>query len=100
MTTGTLKVATEMTVALLKPVQHAGETYEELTLTEPTAGQMIESEKAGAGLAALVKLISMVAAIPHGAALKIGRRDLWVCERFFGSFDQPPPPVPTSSDES
>ena len=95
--TGAADMATELTVQLLKPVEHASETYTELQLSEPTAGQMIDADKAGAGLASLVKLISMVAAIPHGAALKIGRRDLWVCERFFGSFDQLPQPTPDSS---
>lgn len=95
--TDAAKVVTELTVDLLKPVEHAGEVYESITLTEPTAGQMIEADKVGAGLAALVKLISLVAKIPHGAALKIGRRDLWVCERFFVSFDQQPQPAQTSS---
>lgn len=94
---GGADMVTELTVQLLKPVDHAGETYTELQLSEPTAGQMIDADKAGAGLASLVKLISMVAAIPHGAALKIGRRDLWVCERFFASFDQLPQSTPDSS---
>ena len=98
--TGAADMATELTVQLLKPVEHASETYTELQLSEPTAGQMIDADKAGAGLASLVKLISMVAAIPHGAALKIGRRDLWVCERFFGSFDQLPQSTPDSGGES
>lgn len=75
----------EMVVTLRKPVSLGSETYTEVRLREPTAGELLQWDKL-AGTEADIVAISIVSGIPRPAVEKIGARDLIACARYIAAF--------------
>ncbi|WP_157218670.1 phage tail assembly protein [Flavisphingomonas formosensis] len=90
------EIPDELVITLRKPVEHGGETYTELKLKEPTAGQLLEIDKHD-GRAADVFSVSLIAGIPKGAIEKIGARDLIKGARYIASFLAEDPPTGVAS---
>jgi len=75
-----------ITITFARPIKIGEVEYTDITLTEPTAGQLVKSSKAGNNLEQLVSLINLNAAVPLGVVERMKQRDLNACDRFFGRF--------------
>ncbi|WP_110947414.1 phage tail assembly protein [Pseudomonas bohemica] len=82
----------ETTITLSKPVAigkgDAAVTYEEITLREPTAGEMEKASRADTSIGSAITLISLVAAIPRSAVEKFSKRDLVAANKFLEGFTE------------
>lgn len=80
----------EITITLSKPViigkDATAQTYEELKLREPTAGEMEKAARADTNIGTVITLVSLIAVIPRGVVEKITRRDLMAADKFFQTF--------------
>jgi hypothetical protein len=80
----------EITITLSKPVVigkgDTAQTYHELKLREPTAGEIEKSSRADTNVGTAITLISLLTAIPRSAIEKISRRDLMAADKFLQSF--------------
>ena len=86
------EVPTEMTLDLRVPIEHGDDTYRALTLREPTAQQLIEWDKAD-GIAADLKIIAAVSAVPEIALHKLTARDLVAAGSYLANFLVPGRPA-------
>lgn len=84
-TTALDAIPDEIVITLRKPIEHNGETISELTLREPTAGEMEEWDKLS-GIAADRKAIAIMAGLPEGFVRKLPARDFNKAARFIASF--------------
>ena len=75
----------EVTMPLRRPVELGNDTWHELHLREPTAGEMIQLDKL-AGWKADVQAISLISGIPRAAVIKIGERDARRASEYLGRF--------------
>ena len=80
-------VQTEIIIKLLKPVQLGAVVFEELTLSEPTVGELRKSSKAGDSLDQLATLININAKVPMAAVDMLCQRDMSACANFFSRFN-------------
>lgn len=80
----------EITITLAKPVVIGkGDnaiTYDEITLREPTAGEMEKASRADTSVGAAITLISLIAVIPRGAVEKFSKRDLVAANKYLEGF--------------
>ncbi len=76
---------TEKTLTLRKPVTHAGETISELTLREPTAGEMkgLDSLR---GQDYVIKLVAISSGTPLPTIEKLVQRDVLDALEFVTGF--------------
>jgi hypothetical protein len=81
------KIQEELVITLLKPIKLASLEYFEITLTEPTMGQLRRASKAGTALDQLALLISENAGIPQPAVDRMLKRDIDRAGDFFGQFE-------------
>jgi hypothetical protein len=86
--TSTTAIAETITITFARPIKLGEVEYTDITLTEPTAGQLIKSSKAGNSLEQLVSLINLNAAVPMGVVERMRQRDFGRCDRFFLQFDR------------
>lgn len=75
----------ELVITLRKPVSFAGQTYGELRLREPTAGET-ESWDGMVGNAADNMAVSIVSGVPLPAIRMIGARDRGEAARYLARF--------------
>lgn len=87
----------ELTLVLRKPISVGDQQYAELQLSEPTAKQLREAEKAGGATDQMVKLISLNAKVPLSVVDGMVQRDLSRAASFFGHFGDPSSPSTGSS---
>lgn len=78
----------EKVIVLRKPVMLGDVTYAELTLREPTAGELSKATRGGGGnnVDVGIWLISLVAKVPRGAVEQLCQRDFTEANDFLGSF--------------
>ena len=76
----------ELVLELSKPISIGEQTYESITLTEPTAGQLIESGKAGTPMEQIAKLINLNGKVPASVVNRMLQRDFDKASDFFGHF--------------
>jgi hypothetical protein len=76
----------EKVITLRKAVELGPLTYAEISLREPTAGELEKAAKAGSRVGETISLIAMVAKIPRTAAERLSQRDLLEAADFFGTF--------------
>lgn len=81
----TAELLDELVIPLRKPVTHAGETYTDLALREPTGGDLKAAEKF-TGFESDIVLIAMVSGVPKPAVEKIGARDLKKAQEYLAGF--------------
>ena len=74
-----------LTITLGKPIDFGAETYFELHLREPTAGEMIEID-GKRGWDANVAVIALVSGVPVGALKKVGAGDIKRASGFIDTF--------------
>lgn len=89
----------ELLLTLRKPVTLGTETWAELRLTEPTAGQLIRAGKAASPIEQVAALLHLNAAVPMAVVDRLAQRDFMAAADFFGRFSDPQPEsgqVPTS----
>lgn len=79
------KLADELIITLRKPIEFAGESYRELRLREPTAGEWSQWDDKK-GVEADIMAVSIVAGMPEAAVRKVGSRDLLQASRFLAGF--------------
>ena len=79
------KLQDELTIVLRRPIEFAGETYRELKLREPTAGEWSQWDDKK-GVEADILAVSIVAGIPEPVVRKLGSRDLIKASRFLAGF--------------
>lgn len=86
-------------LVLLKPVTLGNSTtYDVLRLTEPTLGQLIESEKAGSVLEQMAALVALNAKVSTEVVRRLCQRDAQAAVDFFRRFERPTtPPLDTGS---
>lgn len=81
---------TEKTITLRKPITlGSGDgaiTYTELTLREPTAGELEKASRADTGIGTMINLVSAIAKIPRSAAEQLSQRDLGEVSAYLGGF--------------
>lgn len=75
----------ELVITLRKPVTLGSLTYTELRLREPTAAEMIETDKL-TGTEADVRAVALASGVPEPAVKLIGARDLIQASRYIGRF--------------
>jgi hypothetical protein len=73
-------------LTLTSPVQLGDTEYSEITLTEPTAGQIEAALKEPQQTTANIVLIAAIAKIPPGAVRRMGLRDFNKCVQFLEGF--------------
>ena len=88
-TTDARTIQDELVLTLIKPVKLGDLEFRELTLTEPTMGQLRKASKAGAPLDQLALLISENARVPQPAVDKMVKRDIERAGDFFAQFESP-----------
>ena len=79
------KLPETLTVELRTPLEFGGETYRQITLREPTAGEWAQWDDKK-GVEADILAVSIVAGIPEPVVRKIGSRDLLQASRFLAGF--------------
>jgi hypothetical protein len=84
--TEAIKLTTDLTLCLLKPVTFGPTTVTELKLSEPTMKQLREAAKAGQGLEQLAKLIEINAGVLPAVVDGLCQRDIEAIDDFFGLF--------------
>ncbi len=75
----------EKTITLRKPVSLGSETYTELRLREPTAGEWVQFSKYEA-IEQDLMAVAVVSGVPRPALEKIGSRDLKEAAKFVANF--------------
>lgn len=82
----------EKTIELIKPVVlgkgDAAQTYSELKLREPEAGEIEKASRADTQIGVVITLVHLIAKIPRGAAEKLCQRDLSQCSEYLGVFTE------------
>lgn len=80
----------EITITLSKPIvigkDATAQTFDEIKLREPTAGEMEKAARADTNIGTVITLVSLIAVIPRGVVEKITRRDLMAADKFFQTF--------------
>jgi len=76
----------ELVIDLRKPVTLGSETYTQLVLREPTAGEVAQAQKAGGGLASDIVLIALVSGVPKPGVERIGYRDTQRAVQYLAGF--------------
>ncbi len=87
----------EKILKLRKPVTLGGDTYTELRLREPTAGDLKKASAAPGNVAASILLIAIVANVPPAAVEQLCQRDFMAADAFLSGFSEPSPTGETSS---
>lgn len=89
----------ELILALRKPVTVGAVTYSELHLTEPTVGQLIESQAEVLPIKQNAALLRLNAKVPQAAINQLSQRDFSDAIDFFRRFSDSPP-APTAQNDS
>jgi hypothetical protein len=80
----------EITIQLSKPViigtGTTEQTYTELVLREPTAGEIEKATRADTPAGSAITLISLITKIPRTAIERISKRDLVAANKFLEGF--------------
>ena len=80
----------ETTIELSKPVVigsgDTAQTFTELKLREPTAGEIEKASRADTSAGSAITLISLITKIPRTAIEKISKRDLVAANKFLEGF--------------
>ncbi len=84
-TENTPEIPETLTFTLRKPIEHAGNQIESITLREPTADEWTRWD-GKEGVEADIIAISTVAGIPQVAVRKMGVRDLIKGSRYIARF--------------
>jgi hypothetical protein len=88
----------ELTLTLRKPITIGTQTWTELHLTEPTAGQLIKAGKAATSLEQVAMLIGLNAKVVPAVVEQLAQRDFADAANFFGRFsDSSPALTPNNS---
>lgn len=74
------------TYELRKPVEHAGQTYTELKLREPTAGDLKAVAAEGEGVGLMLALMFRITAVPPPALEQLSARDFMRAQRYLEGF--------------
>lgn len=82
-----------LTLRLKSPIEFEGRTYENIDLSEPTAGQMEKAAVGATGVASNIILIAEVAKIPRDVVRMFKKRDLEACVEFLAGFQTDAPPT-------
>jgi phage FluMu protein gp41 len=90
----------EVTLQLIKPVEFGGRTYSEITLREPTAGNLEKASEKGEGIGMLISLISIVASVPRKVAESLCKRDFEACADFLADVKPSSPETGETLSES
>ena len=77
-------------------IEHAGQTYDELLLREPTVAE-VEALDAYKGVTWTVKLVAAVATVPEKVVQKLGIRTLNTCSAYLTDFTAAGLPTATNS---
>ncbi|MCU4119294.1 phage tail assembly protein [Variovorax sp. N23] len=78
----------EKTITLRKPVTIGDMPFTTISLREPTAGELEQSQSASTGMGIVINLISIVAKVPRGVAERLCQRDFKEAADFLNSFDE------------
>jgi hypothetical protein len=83
-----MELQEEKVIVLRKPVVIKDQTYAELALREPTAGELSKATKAGgdSGVDVGISLISQIAKVPCLVVEQLCQRDFQEANDFLGSF--------------
>lgn len=76
-------------LVLRRPLELSAQKWTELTLTEPTLGQVLAAEKVGRGNDMIAQLISEVTKVPLAALKQMSISDFRQADAFFGQFASP-----------
>lgn len=80
----------EKTITLRKPLTlGSGDgaiTYTELTLREPTAGELEKASRADTSVGIMINLISAIAKIPRSAVEQLSQRDIGEASDYLAGF--------------
>jgi len=63
-------------------------TYPEITLREPTAGELEKASRADTSIGTMINLVSAIAKIPRSAAEQLSQRDLGEVSAYLGGFTE------------
>lgn len=74
-----------LTITFRKPFEDKGTTYDRITLREPTAGELVQTD-GFEGYALDVRVMSIVGAMPESAVKQIPAREFLQGTRFLGGF--------------
>jgi hypothetical protein len=80
------EIPDELVITLRKPIEFGGETYTELTLREPTAGEYEQVDNVKGPTATDIIMVSLVSGVPKQVIAKVGMRDLNKAAKYLGSF--------------
>jgi hypothetical protein len=79
----------ELVITFREPIMLVDLEFAEITLTEPTMGQMRKASKAGGPLDQLAHLIAFNASVPPAVVDKMRKRDIERAGDFFAQFESP-----------
>jgi Phage tail assembly chaperone proteins, E, or 41 or 14 len=92
----------ETTLDLVRPVVlgkgEASVTYAEITLREPTAGELEKASREDTPIGTTITLISLVSKLPRVAVERFCQRDLKAANDFLASFSAPGAETETDTD--
>lgn len=81
----------QLTIKLRTPIELGGQTYTQIDLVEPTAGQMKRAADGQNGVAANILLVAEVAKVLPAVVEQIGKRDFEAAVDFLQSFTNDAP---------
>ncbi len=84
----------ELILKLRKPLKLGDIEYPQLTLTEPTLGQLRKATASGGALDQLATLIHLNAKVPPSVVDLLSQRDMEAANDFFSRFSGVSPQVP------
>lgn len=85
----------EKIIRLHRAIEHAGRTYSELELREPTAGQMVEIEKKR-GWESNIHAVALCSGVPEAAVKMMSARDIDAAMEFIAAFFGADPAIGTN----
>ena len=75
-----------LTVTLGAPVSDGSKEYTEITLREPTVGEMVKATTNVSGIQSTVLLVSLVSGVPRAAIERVPMRKFAECSSFLDRF--------------
>lgn len=83
-------------IDLATPIELHGQTYDKISLREPTVGEVDKAFKGTSGLAGTILLISLISDIPRGAIEKLPMRPFKEAAAFISVFTEDSPETTAS----
>ncbi len=87
-----------LVLTLTRPISLGDQTWDTLTVPEPTVDQLIQARRAGGDeIEITLRLISLAASVPVAALKNLGMSEYYAIDRFIMGFIRPGPQMAQDS---